>query len=60
MEDIQKIRAKSVVKDKFWILQQDNIKIGQVKAKSETEIEVIIHGSTTTVVLLTSSLQWLT
>jgi len=47
MEDIQKIRAKSVVKDKFWILQQDNIKIGQVKATSETEIEVIIHGSTT-------------
>jgi len=46
MEDLQKIRAKSVVKDKFWILQQNNIKIGQVKAKSATNIEVIIHGNT--------------
>jgi len=46
MEDLQKIRAKSVVKDKFWILQQNNIKIGQVKAKSDTEIEVKIHGNT--------------
>lgn len=47
MEDIQKIRAKSVVKDKLWILQQNNIKIGQVKAKSDTNIEVMIHGNTT-------------
>jgi len=46
MEDLQKIRAKSVVKDEFWILQQNNIKIGQIKTKSNNEIEVKIHGST--------------
>lgn len=45
MEDIQKIRAKSVVKDKFWILQQNDIKVGQVKVKSDDDIEVRIHGT---------------
>ena len=46
MEDIQKIRAKSVVKDKFWILQQNNVKIGQVKALANNDIEVNIQGRT--------------
>lgn len=45
MEDIQKIRAKPVVKDEFWILQKNNIKVGQIKAKSDNNIEVIIHGN---------------
>ena len=45
MADIQKLRAKNIVKDKFWILQQNNIKVGQVKAKSDTDIEVQIHGA---------------
>lgn len=44
MEDIQKIRAKSVVKNKFWILKQNNVKVGQVKAKTSSDIEVKIHG----------------
>ena len=46
MEDLQKIRAKSVVKDKFWILRQNNIKIGEVKATSDSDIEVTINGTT--------------
>jgi len=44
MEDVQKIRAKSVVKNKFWILKQNDIKVGQVKVRSDDEIEVKIHG----------------
>ncbi len=44
MEDIQKIRAKSVVKNKFWILQQNNNKVGQAK-KNNNVIEVKINGN---------------
>lgn len=43
MEDLQKIRAKSVVKNKFWILEQNNIKVGQAKQTND-DIEVKIHG----------------
>jgi len=43
MEDLQKIRAKSVVKNKFWILQQNNVKVGQAKEVNK-DIEVTIHG----------------
>ena len=46
MDNIQKIRAKSIVEDEFWILQKNNIKIGQIKALSDNEIEVKIHGVT--------------
>ena len=45
MEDIQKIRAKSVVKNKFWILQKNNKKVGQAK-QTNKEIVVKIHGNT--------------
>jgi len=44
MEDVQKIRAKSVVKNKFWILKQNDIKVGQVKARTVNDIEVKING----------------
>ena len=44
MEDIQKIRAKSVVKDKFWILQQNNKKVGHAE-QTNKEIIIKIHGS---------------
>lgn len=44
MEDIQKIRAKSVIKDKFWILQQNNKKVGSAK-QTNKEIVIKIHGS---------------
>lgn len=44
MEDLQKIRAKPVVEDEFWILQQNNIKIGQAKLINKN-IEVRIHGT---------------
>lgn len=42
---MEKIRAKSIIKNKFWILQKDNIKIGQVKVKSDTNVEVRINGN---------------
>lgn len=45
MADIQKIRAKSVINNEFWILQKNNIKIGEIKAKSPHDIEVVIHGN---------------
>ena len=45
MLDIQKIRAKSIVKDEYWILQKNNIKVGQIKALSNNKIEVQIHGN---------------
>jgi len=44
MEDIQKIRAKSVIKNKFWILQQNNVKVGQAK-RTNKNIEIRIYGS---------------
>ena len=45
MEDIQKIRAKSVVKNKFWILQQNNKKVGHAKLINK-DIVIKIHGNT--------------
>ena len=43
MEDLQKIRATPVVKNKFWILKQNNIKVGQAKQTNDN-IVVRIHG----------------
>jgi hypothetical protein len=43
MEDLQKIRAKSVVKNKFWILQKNNIKVGHA-TMIDKDIIVMIKG----------------
>ena len=43
MEHVQKIRAKSVVKNKFWILKQNNKKVGQAKQTND-DIVISIHG----------------
>jgi hypothetical protein len=45
VEDLQKIRAVPVVKNKFWILSKNNIKVGQAK-QTNKDIEVRIHGET--------------
>jgi hypothetical protein len=45
MEDLQKIRAKTVVNDNFWILQKNNVKVGYAK-KTDKNIEIKIDGAT--------------
>lgn len=44
MAELHKIKAKPVVKNKFWILQNNNIKIGHA-ALVNKDIEVSIHGT---------------
>jgi hypothetical protein len=46
MEYMEKIRAKSIVKNRFWILQQNNIKIGEIREAAGDNLEVIINGKT--------------
>lgn len=46
MENVEKIRAKSVIEDKYWILRKNHIKIGQVR-KGKDGFEVKINGTIT-------------
>lgn len=41
---MERLTAKPIIEDEFWILQQNNIKIGQIKVLAENDIEVRING----------------
>lgn len=41
---MEKIIAKPVVRDKYWLLQKDNVKIGQLVLTPTDKIEVSING----------------
>jgi len=43
---LEKIKAKSVVLNKFWILQRNNIKIGEAKLQADNKIDIVIYGNT--------------
>jgi len=39
------IKAKPVIEDQYWILQKNNIKIGQLKIDTDNKVEIKIYGS---------------
>lgn len=42
---MEKIKAKSIINNEYWILQKDNTKIGQITVRPDSKIEVRIHGN---------------